>query len=113
MDRLAERLSAARGHPVIGRTGHTSAYDFRFLNPSTDPNDFAATILSSVRGIGRRLEGGKGPTDVLVIGHVEKPGGELTGSYFWFLISSISISMVTSSPTARPPPSMISFQVML
>ncbi len=75
MGQLAERLSAALGRPVIDRTGLTGAYDFRFLNPSADPDDLAATILSSVRGIGLRLEGGKGPTDVLVIEHAEKPAG--------------------------------------
>jgi uncharacterized protein (TIGR03435 family) len=74
MEELAQRLSGALDHQVIDQTGLAGPYDFRYENPTDDKdtND-VSTILVSIQGIGLKLTPGKGPAEMIVIDHVEKP----------------------------------------
>lgn len=89
---LANLLSNLMGRPVIDRTGLTAKYDFELrwtpdpgqtlLPPGApfpaveaqppDPN--GPTIFTALQEqLGLRLESQKGPVDMIVIDHVEKP----------------------------------------
>ena len=74
------------GRPVIDRTGLTGAYDIHLEleesppNPSapgggaaSDPSPHAADIAATREQLGLRLDPGKGPSEFLVIDHIEKP----------------------------------------
>lgn len=75
MPLLARRLSALIGRPIIDRTGLDGAFDFDFdLDRTWDGWDPASAVLASVRGIGLKLETGRGPVETLVIDAVERPG---------------------------------------
>jgi uncharacterized protein (TIGR03435 family) len=80
MAALARQLSSQLHAPVIDRTGLGGHYDFRinwaydsaFGGLEPDPN--VPTILTALDNqVGLKLESTKGPVDVLVIDHVEKP----------------------------------------
>jgi uncharacterized protein (TIGR03435 family) len=76
MQILASRLSPALGRPVLDETGLKGSFDFKFEYPSTDPRpDVISAILTSVQGLGLKLEAAKGPVQTLVIDRVEKPSG--------------------------------------
>jgi uncharacterized protein (TIGR03435 family) len=71
---LADRLSPYLGHTVIDRTGIQGSFDFKFrsLGDESHP-DIVATILTSVQGLGLKLETGRGPVKMLVVDRVERP----------------------------------------
>jgi len=97
MPELATRLSGSLGRPVLDRTGLKGSFDFEFKDAAADsvtpavgglpaggpktgellPDDpesrLKYSILMSVRGIGLRLDQGKGPVETIAIDHVEKP----------------------------------------
>ena len=76
MPQLTDRLSGWLGRPVVDRTGLHGAFDFEFRTGNDDSEaeaDVASSILSSMKGIGLKLEPGKGPVDTVVIDHAEKP----------------------------------------
>jgi uncharacterized protein (TIGR03435 family) len=74
MELMAQRLTGYMGRPVLDRTGMTGAFDFRFEYPQDDPRpDVIGSILASVRGLGLKLESGKGPVETLAIDHAAKP----------------------------------------
>jgi len=80
-------LSRVLGRPVTDRTGFSGVFDVNldFLPdettaglsatpPGTIPADTASpSIFSAVQHLGLRLESTKGPVEVLVIDHVERP----------------------------------------
>ena len=75
MPLLAKRLSDLIGRPIIDHTGLNGAFDFGFdLDRTWDGWDATSAVLASVRGIGLKLEAGRGPMETLVIDTVERPG---------------------------------------
>lgn len=87
MAQLAQTLSRVLGAPVADRTHFSGTFDFRldFLPDDTTPglpppppgsaaaSSAAPSLFSAVRTLGLRLQAGRGPVDVLVIDHAEKP----------------------------------------
>jgi uncharacterized protein (TIGR03435 family) len=74
MTQLAERLGLRLERPVIDQTGLTGAYDFRIAYASDGERpDLIASIITSVRNLGLKLEAGKGPIETIVIDRAEKP----------------------------------------
>jgi bla regulator protein blaR1 len=75
---LAETLSATLGTLVLDQTGMTGNYyfGFKFLSVQNNPSDEVegSTIFSALQDeLGLRLEKQKGPIEVLIIDHVERP----------------------------------------
>jgi uncharacterized protein (TIGR03435 family) len=77
--RLTSFLSVEAGHVVVDKTGLTGNYDFtldfvsspRTIN-SNGPS--GPTIFEAVKDqLGMKLEPGKGPIDLFVLDHVERP----------------------------------------
>jgi uncharacterized protein (TIGR03435 family) len=72
MARLAEYLSGQAGRPVLDHTGLTGAYDFVVEwagDDSSGPSVFAALQEQ----LGLRVEGAKGPIDMIVVDRAERP----------------------------------------
>ncbi len=77
------------GHTVIDKTGLTSVYDFTLEFMPDDaavapvagsapsaPDPTAPSIFTAIQEqLGLKFESGKGPVDVIVIDHVERPSG--------------------------------------
>jgi uncharacterized protein (TIGR03435 family) len=71
---LASQLSRQLGTPVVDKTGLKGNYDFA-LNWTESPNQ--ASLLTAVQQqLGLKLDPQQGPTEVLVIDHIEKPSAE-------------------------------------
>ncbi len=73
---LTSVLISWLGRPVIDKTGLQGHYDFRMKwDPDSDDDIAAPPDLASVLGkqLGLELKAAKGPLEVLVIDHVEKP----------------------------------------
>jgi len=79
MDRIAANLSNLLRAPVVNRTGLTGTYDFnllyipdgRTLQADAPPGP---TLEQAVQEeLGLKLEKGKGPVEVIVVDHLEKP----------------------------------------
>lgn len=89
---LARNLTQMLGHPVLDQTGLKGVYDFklqfapddrlqpppglapnqRLPVPAADPN--APSLFDALQEqLGLKLESGKGPVEVIVIDHVERP----------------------------------------
>lgn len=83
---LAKTLSGLLGSPVVDRTGLLGMYDFkldytRHSNPlageagSTQSGvpavDSEASISTAVQELGIKLEGSRGPVEVMVIDHAD------------------------------------------
>ena len=76
MPQLAARLSHVLERPVIDQTGLDGPYDFKYEYAADDANqDRATAILTSMQGLGLKLESGKGPVKTIVIERAEKPSG--------------------------------------
>ena len=74
MPLMAARLSEYLERPVINQTGLDGSFDFRFEYHSEEPRpDIISCILTSVEGLGLKLEAGRGPVGTLVIESAEKP----------------------------------------
>jgi uncharacterized protein (TIGR03435 family) len=90
--KLAQFLTRVTGRPVVDKTGLTGAYDFtvRFspddsqlqASPAGAPNgappappDNGPLFAAIQQQLGLKLEPGKGPVEVIVIDHVERPSG--------------------------------------
>ena len=87
MAEFVRMLSRVLGRPVTDRTGFPGVFDVNldFLPdetmaglppppPGAIPAETASpSIFSAVQRLGLRLESTKGPVDVLVIDHVERP----------------------------------------
>jgi uncharacterized protein (TIGR03435 family) len=65
--------------PVADRTGLTGTYDLNLLfmpegrPPEPDDQTLAPTLTGALSDVGLKLENGKGPVEVLVIDHIERP----------------------------------------
>jgi uncharacterized protein (TIGR03435 family) len=90
MELFAFRLAAIMDRPVIDQTGLKGEYDFTLtytmdLPPNLPPDSMingqpidnsGPSIFQAVRQqLGLRLDARKGPVEVMVIDHVEKPSG--------------------------------------
>ena len=76
MPLLAVRLSRYMGRPVLDQTGLEGSFDFKFEYPlpSDDQRpDVVASIITSIQGIGLKLQAAKGPVETIVIDEAEKP----------------------------------------
>jgi uncharacterized protein (TIGR03435 family) len=84
MKDLAYKLSRLLGRPVVNNTGLEGNYDFKLewtpdagpSAPDGQPGEASAgpSLFSALQQqLGLRLEATKGPADVLVIDHVDKP----------------------------------------
>ena len=79
MAKIAEELSGLLGAPVADRTGLTGTYDLnvryvpdnRTLDADMEPGPSLVDAVQQELGL--KLEKGKGPVDVIVIDHIEKP----------------------------------------
>ncbi len=82
MDQLATQLSGTQGvdRPVRNKTGLTGTYDYtlrwwpEYGGPSTNA-DSISVFTALQEQLGLKLESQKGPVEVLVVDHVEKPTG--------------------------------------
>ena len=89
---LADSLSVQLGRTVLDKTGLTSRYDFTLKwtaddaqlplpsgsapPPSLTTDPSGPTLFTAVQEqLGLKLEPGKGPVEVVVIDHVERPSG--------------------------------------
>ncbi|HUB52346.1 MAG TPA: TIGR03435 family protein [Terracidiphilus sp.] len=80
---LAFNLSNEVGRQVIDKTGLTGNYDFELkwtpdemqaAPESSDDDDSGASVFAAIQEqLGLKLESAKGPVDVLVIDHIERP----------------------------------------
>lgn len=74
MAQFASRLAAVFGHPVVDRTGLTGSFDFRFEYHAGDPNlDPISSVITSIQGLGLKLEASRGDIETIVIDRAEKP----------------------------------------
>jgi uncharacterized protein (TIGR03435 family) len=88
MELFAFRLASVMDRPVIDQTGLKGEYDFKLtytldLPPNISPTALlngqpidvsGPTIFQAVRQqLGLRLDGRKGPAQIMVIDHVDKP----------------------------------------
>jgi uncharacterized protein (TIGR03435 family) len=61
------------GRPVVDRTGLKGLFEFR-LDFSVTPNDDRPDLLSALQEqLGLKLESSRGPVEIFVIDHLEKP----------------------------------------
>jgi len=78
MEQLARQLSGTAGRPVIDKTGLTGYYaytlDWSAANrtPETEPEP-PVMFTALQEQLGLRLEAAKGPFEMLIIDHAEKP----------------------------------------
>ena len=76
MPLLATRLSRYLRRPVLDQTGLEGSFHFKFEYPlpSDDQRpDVITSIITSIQGIGLKLQTAKGPVDAIVIDYAEKP----------------------------------------
>lgn len=76
MKLLAETLQRFVGDPVLDTTGLTGLFDLN-LDFTLDESLSATgqSVFEAVQQLGLKLEARKGPVEVVVIDHVEKPSG--------------------------------------
>jgi uncharacterized protein (TIGR03435 family) len=75
MEFIASQLSRSMGGPVIDRTGLTGPFDFT-LEHVYDPEeerDLVTIAQRTVRALRLKLERSRGPVEMIVIDHLEKP----------------------------------------
>lgn len=78
MDDFAGFLRNFLNHPVINQTGLTGKYDFTLnwaredAQPNADTKGLPGLITALQEQLGLKVESSKGPTDVIVIDHIEK-----------------------------------------
>ena len=74
MKLLATTLQGSIGDTVVDATGLTGLFDLNLdFNVDESKSDEGPTIFEAVQRIGLKLEARKGPVEVVVIDHVEKP----------------------------------------
>jgi uncharacterized protein (TIGR03435 family) len=75
MEFIASKLSRSMGGPVLDQTGLSGPFDFA-LEHVYDPaeeRDLVTIAQRTVRALGLKLERSRGPVEMIVIDHVEKP----------------------------------------
>jgi uncharacterized protein (TIGR03435 family) len=77
MDQLAATLRGYIGDSVLDETGLPGLFDFDLdFNPDENLSAEGPTIFEAVQQqLGLKLEARRGPVEVIVIDHVEKPAG--------------------------------------
>ena len=73
---LAANLSFTVGRPVVNKTGLEGGYDFTvdYAPVGADPSDTRPSIFTALEEqLGLKLVPAKGPVDVIVIDHIERP----------------------------------------
>ncbi|SPE24014.1 conserved exported hypothetical protein [Candidatus Sulfotelmatomonas gaucii] len=74
MPKLAERLSAWLGRPVIDRTELSGSFDFEYKPGDADNDaDITGFLLTAMKALGLELRAGKGSIQTIVIDHIERP----------------------------------------
>jgi uncharacterized protein (TIGR03435 family) len=75
LPQLTQRLSGILHAPVSDQTGITGNYDFVLDHRTLDaPLDVGPSVFESIQSeLGLKLEARKGPVEILVIDHAEKP----------------------------------------
>ena len=88
MPQLAESIANVMGRPVIDKTGFTGKFDvhlefnlvgtaYRPVNPDAPTDTSRPTIFTALEDqLGLKLESQKGPAEILVVDHAEKPAGD-------------------------------------
>jgi uncharacterized protein (TIGR03435 family) len=77
---LASSLASIAGRPVMDKTGLTGKYDYKLeFSPEDSQSDAepaGPSIFTAVQEqLGLKLEAAKGPVEIVVIDHIEKPSG--------------------------------------
>jgi bla regulator protein BlaR1 len=73
---LAETLARKLRRTVLDKTGLTGFYDYKLefsLDPATDGTALPSIFTALQEQLGLRLESAKGPVEILVVDHAEKP----------------------------------------
>ena len=74
MKSLAATLQGSIGDTVVDATGLPGLYDVNLdFNVDESKPDEGPTVFEAVQRVGLKLATGKGPVEVVVIDHVEKP----------------------------------------
>jgi uncharacterized protein (TIGR03435 family) len=74
MKLLAATLQGYIGDTVIDATGLAGLFDLTLdFNVDENPSAEGPTVFEAVQRLGLKLEARKGPVEVVVIDHVEKP----------------------------------------
>ena len=75
MEFIASQLSRSMGSPVIDRTGLAGPFDFTLehLYDPAEEVDLVTIAQRTVRDLGLKLERSRGPVEMIVIDHLEKP----------------------------------------
>lgn len=74
MKLLATTLQGSIDDTVVDATGLTGLFDLNLdFNVDESKSDEGPTIFEAVQRVGLKLEARKGPVEVVVIDHVEKP----------------------------------------
>jgi uncharacterized protein (TIGR03435 family) len=77
MEFIAMQLSPSMGAPVLDRTGLTGTFDFT-LDHVYEPEERDPVTIAqrTVRGLGLKLDRSRGPVEMIVIDHLERPSVE-------------------------------------
>jgi uncharacterized protein (TIGR03435 family) len=76
LESLAANLSFTVGRPVVNKTGLEGGYDFTldYAPDGADPSDALPSIFTALEEqLGLKLEPARGPVDVIVVDHIERP----------------------------------------
>jgi uncharacterized protein (TIGR03435 family) len=74
MDMLTKVLALILARPAVDKTGLTAAFDAFHLEYALGMSDTGPSIFTALQErLGLKLESTKGPVEVLVIDHLEKP----------------------------------------
>jgi len=76
--RLVRALSREVGRPVLDKTGLTGIYDMtlRWADDDTPKDPNLASLFTAIQEqLGLKLESAKGPVEIIVIDHIERPSG--------------------------------------
>jgi len=77
LQEFAAQLSdfAAFDRPVLDRTGVEGYFDITLASAATATRNEPESMFSAVEALGLRLNPRKGPIEMLVIDHAERPSG--------------------------------------
>jgi uncharacterized protein (TIGR03435 family) len=95
LDEFSKLLLPVLGRPVINKTGITGRFDIRVefsreetklaaepliqsadgLSPASDPTGHPSIFTALQEQLGLRLQPAKGPVEMFVIDHIERPAG--------------------------------------